>query len=206
MKFFMKDLRATRNGLLIMLGFQALLFLCGVVIVLVINATVNKDQDYAAIGSMMALIGTVFGGLARNNGSCCRYRLAICMGNTRRSYLLTDPLITALIVLVGIGRRGCSTGSSYGFMASSIPAGPAISIFLRYSRCGASSSRWLSSVWWTFSWGPCSCASEQRALSLYGSRCAFYPHLLETVWTRPSRAGPASWLRSDGASSFWRGC
>ena len=103
MKFFMKDLRATRNGLLIMLGFQALLFLCGVVIVLVINATVNKDQDYAAIGSMMALIGTAFGGFARGSGSCCRYRLAVCMGNTRRSYLLADPFITALIALVGIG-------------------------------------------------------------------------------------------------------
>lgn len=103
MKFFVKDLRVTRNGLLYMLGFQALLFLFGLVIVLVINAFINKDRDCAAIGSMMALIGTAFGGLARGNGGCSRYRMAICMGNTRRSYLLADPLITAFVVLVGIG-------------------------------------------------------------------------------------------------------
>ncbi len=102
MNFFIKHLRATRNGALMMLAMQGLLFLMGIIMVVLINTFLNKDQDYAAIGSMMALMGTVFGGLIRGNGATCRYRLAVSMGHTRRAYLLADPLITALNCLLGI--------------------------------------------------------------------------------------------------------
>lgn len=103
MKFFITHLRATRNGLLVMLAVQGGLFLMGVIMVVCINVFLNEDQDYAAIGSMMALMGTIFGGLLRGSGATCRYRMAVSMGHTRRSYLLADPLITAINCLLGFG-------------------------------------------------------------------------------------------------------
>ena len=59
MKFFVRHLRATRSGILMMLAIQGSVFLFGVLMVLGINAFLNEDQDYAAIGSMMALLGGV---------------------------------------------------------------------------------------------------------------------------------------------------
>lgn len=103
MRFFVRHLRATRDGMLVMLVMQGGLFLLGFLMVLGINAFLNEDQDYAAIGSMMALMGTVFGGLIRGYGAPYRYRLAVSMGHTRRDYMLSDPVITALNCLVGIG-------------------------------------------------------------------------------------------------------
>ena len=95
MKFFLKHLKATwRSGLE---------FLMGVIIVMVINATLNDDKDYAAIGTMMALMATAIGGLLRGAGAPVRYRTAVSMGHTRRSYILADPAVTALTCLVGIG-------------------------------------------------------------------------------------------------------
>ena len=41
-----------------MLAVQGGLFLMGVIMVVCINIFLNEDQDYAAIGSMMALMGT----------------------------------------------------------------------------------------------------------------------------------------------------
>ena len=102
MDFFVKHAKATRDGVLVMLGFQLFLFVMGVVMVLVINATVNEDRDYAALGAMMSMIGTVFGGLLRGAGAPVRYRMAVSMGHTRRSYMLADPLITAMNCLVGV--------------------------------------------------------------------------------------------------------
>lgn len=101
-KFFVKHLKVNRNGIPIMLAFQLALFLTGVIIVVVINATVNDDRDYAAIGGMMALMATLFGGLVRGSGAMNRYRLAVSMGHTRRSYMLADPVITMLNTLVGL--------------------------------------------------------------------------------------------------------
>lgn len=103
MNFFVKHLKATRSGILIMLAMQSFLFLLGFLIVLGINAFINKDRDYAAIGSMMALMGSVFAGLLRGSGGMNRYRTAVSMGRTRRSYLLADPAITALICALGLG-------------------------------------------------------------------------------------------------------
>lgn len=102
MDFFVKHLKATRSGFLIMLIIQGFLFLFGFAIVLIINAKINHDRDYALIGSMMALIASIFGGLLRGNGGMNRYRTAVSMGYTRRAYLLADPLITALNCAVGI--------------------------------------------------------------------------------------------------------
>ncbi len=102
MNFFIKHMKVNRNGVVIMLIFQAALFLTGVLIVLAINAFVNEDRDYAAIGSMMALIATVFGGLIRGNGGAYRYHMAVSMGQTRRSYMLADPILTAMNCVVGI--------------------------------------------------------------------------------------------------------
>ena len=102
MNFFVKHLKVNRSGVVIMLGFQTALFLVGVLMVLAINAFVNEDRDYAAIGSMMALIATVFGGLVRGNGGAYRYNMAVSMGQTRRSYMLADPILTVMNSLVGI--------------------------------------------------------------------------------------------------------
>lgn len=102
MNFFIRHLKANRSGVLIMLGFQAALFLMGFIMVLIINATVNDDRDYAAIGGMMALMATIFGGLVRGNGGASRYRMAVSMGCTRLSYMLADPIITALNTLIGL--------------------------------------------------------------------------------------------------------
>ena len=102
MKFFVKHLKANRSGVLIMLIFQTVLFLMGFLMVLAINAFINEGRDYAAIGGMMALMATVFGGLARGNGGMNRYRTAVSMGHTRLSYILADPVITALTCAIGI--------------------------------------------------------------------------------------------------------
>lgn len=102
MKFFVKHLKVNRSGVPIMLAFQLGLFLMGLLIVVVINATVNEDRDYAAIGSMMALMATLFGGLVRGSGAMNRCRMAVSMGHTRLSYMLADPIITMLNTLVGI--------------------------------------------------------------------------------------------------------
>lgn len=102
MKFFMKHLKVNRSGVLVMMAFQLGLFLMGVLIVVVINAFVNDDRDYAAIGGMMALMATLFGGLVRGSGAMNRCRMAVSMGHTRLSYMLADPVITMLNTLVGI--------------------------------------------------------------------------------------------------------
>lgn len=102
MKFFVKHLKVNRSGVLVMLAFQTGLFLMGVLIVLAINAFVNDDRDYAAIGGMMALMATLFGGLVRGSGAMNRYRMAVSMGQTRWAYMLADPVVTFLNTLVGI--------------------------------------------------------------------------------------------------------
>lgn len=103
MDFFSRHLRANRSGILVMLAVQFGLFLFGVFLVLLINHFINDELTFATVGSMMALMGSVFGGLLRGAGGTVRYRMAVGMGRTRRSYILADPVITALNCLVGIG-------------------------------------------------------------------------------------------------------
>ena len=62
MKFFVKHLKANRSGVLIMLIFQTVLFLMGFLMVLAINAFINEDRDYAAIGGMTESVKTPLGG------------------------------------------------------------------------------------------------------------------------------------------------
>ncbi len=102
MDFFVKHWKVNRSGTLMMLAFQLGLFLMGVVMVLGINAFLNNDQDYAAIGGMMALMATVMGGLARGSAGMIRYRLAVSMGYTRRAYMLVDPVLTLMNCIVGV--------------------------------------------------------------------------------------------------------
>ncbi len=102
MDFFVKHWKVNRSGMLMMLACQLGLFLMGVVMVLGINAFLNDDRDYAAIGGMMALMATVMGGLARGATGMIRYRLAVSMGYTRRTYMLVDPLLTLMNCIVGV--------------------------------------------------------------------------------------------------------
>lgn len=102
MDFFVKHWKVNRSGTLMMLAFQLGLFLMGVVMVLGINAFLNDDRDYAAVGGMMALMATVMGGLARGSTGMIRYRLAVSMGYTRRAYMLVDPALTLMNCIVGV--------------------------------------------------------------------------------------------------------
>ena len=102
MDFFIKHLKVNRDGVWIMMMMQGGMFVFGVLIVVCINAFVNEDRDYAAIGSLMALIGTVFGGLIRGNGGAYRYNMAVSMGQTRRFYMLADPVLTMMNSVIGI--------------------------------------------------------------------------------------------------------
>ena len=102
MNFFIKHLKATRSGFWILPAMQGFVFLFGFLMVLAINMFVNDEQDYALIGSLMALAVSVFGGLLRGGSTMNRYRIAVSMGCTRRSYLLADPMITALNCAEGI--------------------------------------------------------------------------------------------------------
>ncbi len=102
MDFFVKHWKVNRSGMLMMLAFQLGLFLMGVVMVLGINAFLNDDRDYAAVGGMMALMATVMGGLTRGSAGMIRYRLAVSMGYTRRAYMLVDPVLTLMNCIVGV--------------------------------------------------------------------------------------------------------
>ena len=99
----MKYIRANRTAPLFTLVWQLLFFVVGVAMVLIINSAVNDEPDYICMGSLMALVGTLFGTIAMNgmNGHV-RFRLAVSMGETRRSYLLCTPVVTAGISLLGV--------------------------------------------------------------------------------------------------------
>ena len=100
---FMKYIRANRTAPLYTLMWQAIFFAVGISMVLIINTFLNEDPTFACMGSMMALVATLIGAMARGNmNGHVRFRLAISMGNTRKSYLLCDPIITALTSLIGI--------------------------------------------------------------------------------------------------------
>lgn len=102
MNFFIRHLKVNRSGVLLMLGFQLALFLLGVVMVLIINRFLNDERDYAAIGGLMALMATIFGGLGRSGTGQNRWRLAVSMGWPRRAYMLADPLLSVMNCAVGV--------------------------------------------------------------------------------------------------------
>ena len=78
-------------------------WLFGVLLVLIINMTVNDERDYACMGTLFSLAGVLPGTLLRGNRSGhVRFRLAVTMGQTRRSFLLWDTVITILVAFVGV--------------------------------------------------------------------------------------------------------
>ena len=93
MKTIQKVLRVNRTGVVYLLGFQLGFFLLGMVIVLVINRFFNEDPDFACMGSIMGLVGSIAGLLCRGNllGKT-RCNLALSMGQTRR-YALASEII-----------------------------------------------------------------------------------------------------------------
>lgn len=107
MRFLKKHFQVSRSAALMMLAFQLGFFLFGIALVAVVNAFFNEDRDYAPIGSLMAAIGIFAGALPRGGGAASRFRLAISMGQTRRDFLLVDPLLTVLTSLFGVGAAWC---------------------------------------------------------------------------------------------------
>ena len=100
MKFW-NTVQINRKGPLIMLAYQTGFFAFGVAMVLGINTFLNKDMDYACMGSLMAAIGIAAGIVARGGTSAVRFRLAVMMGQPRRSFLLWDTLNTAAVAAMG---------------------------------------------------------------------------------------------------------
>ena len=99
----MKYIRANRFAPLYTLMWQTIFFAVGIGMVTMINTFLNEDPDFACMGALMALVATLIGALARGNmNGHVRFRLAISMGCTRKSYLICDPIITALTSLIGI--------------------------------------------------------------------------------------------------------
>ena len=78
-------------------------WLFGVLLVLLINMTVNDERNYACMGTLFSLAGVLPGTLLRGNRSGhVRFRLAVTMGQTRKSFLLWDTAITLLVALLGV--------------------------------------------------------------------------------------------------------
>ena len=104
-----KYIKANRTAPLFTLAWQGAFFLVGLAMVLIINTFLNEDPDYACMGTMFVLCGTAVGVFARGNlNGCTRFSLAVSMGQTRRSYLLFDSLITLLTGLVGAAAAWCA--------------------------------------------------------------------------------------------------
>ena len=100
MKTMQKVLRVNRMDIVTLLGFQLGFFLVGMVMVLVINRFFNEDPDFACLGSIMGLVGSMAGLLCRGNllGKT-RCNLALSMGQTRR-YALASEVICDLALIV----------------------------------------------------------------------------------------------------------
>lgn len=95
--------KAARRDPLWALGWVMGFWLFGVMLVLIINATVNDEQDYACMGTLFSLAGVLPGVLLRGNtNGFVRFRLAVTMGQTRKSFLLWDTVITLLVAGMGI--------------------------------------------------------------------------------------------------------
>ncbi len=103
MKTIKKYLKLSRKDLLYLLLWQLAGFAMGVIMVLLINAFLNKDPDYAPMGTLFGAMFTFVGGLLRGNlGTKTRLGLAVAMGQTRRSFLLWDTLLECLIFALGL--------------------------------------------------------------------------------------------------------
>ncbi|MDE7243834.1 MAG: hypothetical protein K2O18_07650 [Oscillospiraceae bacterium] len=79
--------------------FQTGFFAIGLTIVLIINQFFNEDMDYACLGTMMALCGMFASVVTLANN--VNFRMTVLMGQTRRYFLLWQPLTMALLTLLG---------------------------------------------------------------------------------------------------------
>ena len=96
-------LRLSRRLPLHILAWVGGLWLFGVLLVLVINTFINDEANYACMGAMFGLAGVLPGVLLRGNLSgAVRFRLAVVMGQIRRSFLLWDTAINLAAVAMGI--------------------------------------------------------------------------------------------------------
>jgi len=96
-------IRANRGALLFLLFWQGIFCAVGLVMVLVINGFLNDEANYACMGTLFCLVGVLVGTLARGNvAGHTRFALALSMGQTRRSYLLCDPIQTVLTGVIGL--------------------------------------------------------------------------------------------------------
>lgn len=106
---FVKYLRASRQAPLFMLLWQLCFFTFGVGSVVVINCWFNEDADYACMGSMMALIGTLAGVLTRGNlNGHHPLPFGGIHGADPAEFPPLRPLLTALNAAWGSGRGACT--------------------------------------------------------------------------------------------------
>ena len=98
-----KYFKANRSAPLFTLAWQGAFFLVGLAMVLIINTFINDDPNYACMGTLFVLMGTLVGVFARGNlGGNTRFSLAVAMGQTRRSYFLFDSCVTFLTGVIGL--------------------------------------------------------------------------------------------------------
>lgn len=103
-----KYIKANRSAPLFTLAWQGGFFLVGLAMVLVINCFINDEPDYACMGTLFVLLATAVGVFARGNmGGNARFSLAVSMGQTRRSYLLCDSLVTLFTGAFGVSVAWC---------------------------------------------------------------------------------------------------
>lgn len=82
-----------------LLMWQAIGLAVGTLIVTGINFLFNDDNTYFCIGTLMAAMAGLAGIIGQNNLSgSTRFRLAVSMGMTRRSFLVGDTLVSALLM------------------------------------------------------------------------------------------------------------
>ncbi len=94
---------ASRKDLVPLLLWQLAGFFMGLIMVLIINAFINEDMDFAPVGTFFAFLFTFFGVFLRGNQtSKTRLSLAVCMGQTRKSFILFDTVFMAILFLLGI--------------------------------------------------------------------------------------------------------
>ena len=91
--------KANWGFFLFQLGFQLGFFVFGMTLVIIVNRFFNEDMDYACLGTMMSLCGMLASMFALVNN--LNFRMTVLMGQTRRYFLLWQPLTIAALVLQG---------------------------------------------------------------------------------------------------------
>lgn len=104
-----KYIKANRSAPLFTLAWQGAFFLMGFIMVIIINTFINEDPNYGCMGTMLVLCAVAISTFARGNlGGNTRFSLAVSMGQTRRSYVLFDSLITLLTGGMGMTVAWCA--------------------------------------------------------------------------------------------------